>query len=84
MRVVSFCSISKARRREGGNLASSRLRPQTSRQDCLRHVLPSYSSAIQQAWIELVISRRPNADAFEIPVFRIEEEICVGGTNRTR
>jgi membrane protease YdiL (CAAX protease family) len=43
-RVVSFGSISKARRREVGKLASSGLRPQTSRQDCLRHVPPSWLS----------------------------------------
>jgi membrane protease YdiL (CAAX protease family) len=39
--VVLFCSIVKGRRREAGNLAGSRLRPQTSRQNCPRHVLPS-------------------------------------------
>ncbi len=47
---------------------------------CASTIIPL---AIQQARIEVVIDRGCDTDAFEIPMFRIEKEICVGGTNRT-
>jgi hypothetical protein len=44
---------------------------------------PTESSAIQEARIELEIEWHRDTDSLEIRMLRIEEKICVGGTNCT-
>src|SRR6266404_4104357 len=47
-------------------------------------LIATAKSAVEQAGIELEVDWWCNANAFEVPVFGIEEKICVGGTHGTR